>query len=111
MRKSAKQTAPQDSACIRPEGRPIVGVAALLELARWGHRRRLETPGQSPCNATTIDQSPPPAASPGRRVRLNRLWGELPAQARHDTLAVLSRMVAQRLPTLPAKPEVSHENP
>ena len=59
------------------------------------------------------DRSVPPRlhASPGRRVRLNRLWGELPAQARHDALAVLSRMVAQRLPTPPAKPEVPHENP
>ena len=60
-----KQTAPQDSACVRPEGRPIVGVTALLELARWGRRRRHDIPGQSPCNATTIDQSPPACSQPG----------------------------------------------
>ena len=60
-----------------------------------------DIPGQPPCDATTIDQSPPPAAGLGRRVRLNRLWEELPAQARHDALAALSRMVAQRLPTPP----------
>ena len=54
---------------------------------------------------------PPPAPGQGRRVRLNRLWGELPAQARHDVLATLSRVVVQRLPTPPERPEVAHETP
>src|SRR3954467_4083291 len=63
--KSAKQTAPQESACIRQPDRPIVGVAALLELARWGRRRRQQATGQPPCEATPIELSPPARTRPG----------------------------------------------
>ena len=88
----------------------MVGVTALLELARWGRQRRHDIPGQSPWRDG--DRSVPPACTPARDAgSRSRLWGELPAQARHDALDVLSRMVAQRLPTPPAKPEVPHENP
>ena len=67
--KSAKQTASQDSACIRPQGRPIVGVAALLRAGPLVPGAAVETPeGRPPCEATAIDQSPPARGRPDDAV-------------------------------------------
>src|SRR5512135_3680296 len=63
-RKSAKQTAPQDAACVRPPDHPIVSVAALLSLARWAHGRRQAIRGQQSCDATPIDRLPPAPERP-----------------------------------------------
>jgi hypothetical protein len=52
---------------------------------------------------------PPPTGGLTRRVRLDRLWQELPETARHEALTALGRMVTRALRPPPDGPEVSHE--
>src|SRR3954452_2961495 len=88
VEKSARQTTSQDAACIRPPDCPIVGVAALLRLARWCQGRRRDIGGPLPCEATVTDQSPPaprlPDAPRAPRPPLAGAAGAGPARGAHD---------------------------
>jgi hypothetical protein len=42
-------------------------------------------------------------------VALRQFWNVLPAEARRRTLATLSRIVAEHLPTLASSQEVGHD--
>lgn len=53
--------------------------------------------------------SPPAPDDPTRSVRLIDLWGRLPERTRRDAITTLTRLVAQRLRTPLAEPEVIHE--
>jgi hypothetical protein len=88
----------------------MVSVAALLRPARWCQGRRRDIGGPLPCEATANDQSPPPTGGLTRRVRLDRLWQELPETARHEALTALGRMVTRALRPPPDGPEVAHED-
>jgi hypothetical protein len=55
-------------------------------------------------------RSPPVTNSRSRPLRLNELWKELPDKTRRDILVTLARLLAQRLDTPLAEPEVTHED-
>ena len=64
--RSAKQTASQDTPCIDLAKPPIVGVAALSDLARWFHGRPDLHQGRPSCEITSIASVPPRHECPGR---------------------------------------------
>jgi hypothetical protein len=109
MRRSAKQTARQNTPCINLEPTPIVSAPALLQLARWSLKRQQTEHGGQQCDASMSDSVPPNTDGRDHPVRLSGLWRELPAQSRQDLLITLSRLVAQCLPNPLAEPEVPHE--
>ena len=54
------------------------------------------------------DNRVPAPEGKGQRISLKRLWHQLPAASRRDTLCTLSRILARSLPTPPRK-EAGHE--
>ena len=87
-----------------------MSVAALLRLARWCRGAVETSEGRCHAKRQRTTSSPPPTGGLTRRVRLDRLWQELPEKARHEALTALGRMVTRALRPPPDGPEVAHED-
>jgi hypothetical protein len=59
-----KQTTGCQITCRSPEDRPIIGVAALLQLAEWSQHRRETPQGSEPCLPRKSDSCPPVHSTP-----------------------------------------------
>ena len=62
------------------------------------------------CNVTEDKRVPPPRqVKPSQVVPLREFWSVLPPQIRQQTLATLSRMVAQNLQRTTTQQEVGYD--
>jgi hypothetical protein len=108
VHQNAAVVTPSPAACELP----MMGVAALLQLADWSHARRRGFSQEEPHASTSNRRCPPPRPRKLTRPRQpSQLWRVLPLEDRARILNALSRVVAEHLTLPPKLKEVTHEQP
>ena len=103
---ASEKNTPEFSVNCSEETRPIASCQALRQLAIWC-RQRLEHLGETSCTTTERVTRPPSIANQNDEVLSRPNWEELTPVQRDRILAILTRMVMERLATPPAEGSVS----